>query len=440
MNITDLNPTGQSKLVKMNKLLKEEFGISLKSTPDRENLEKVMETANRALVQIRGSQKKFHLDPEYIKFLGLRDAAETMLQEGNYVKSPAYEAMANSLRTTVQELMDAGYSKDDACAETMNRARMNGAWAFAEDVMSPIIASAATQYVAEYEVANDPALVEFNAAANMSDALIAEMARELNMKVEDTETLAAIAEKISIFAEVSGRTPEAIVEFLNGLNEGDMVSGIQMFGRKIAERKLNDSIQYMHKLRADGKSIEDIAKELSMKPEEVKDAMSKTESIKEAQQAAEAGDIGMFTDIIDSILSEQVDVEQAEVVMAVRSLADDVQSQIERISDMMNKDVPAIADQMRAEQGATAAQQFSDTITSSLNTYLEAAKTCKSGIDSQVMSLSGEAPAQDPGALADTGMDAMPTDDADLDLDAEVDVNEPAASGPEDEPLGRAEV
>ena len=148
----------------------------------------------------------------------------------------------------------------------------------------------------------------------------------------------------------------------------------------------------------------------------------------------------MFNEIIDSILSEQVDVEQAEVVMAVRSLADDVQSQIERISDMMNKDVPAIADQMRAEQGATAAQQFSDTITGSLNTYLEAAKTCKSGIDSQVMSLSGEAPAQDPGALADTGMDAMPTDDADLDLDAEVDVNEPAASGPEDEPLGRAEL
>jgi hypothetical protein len=408
MNITDLNPTGQSKLVKMNKLLKEEFGISLKSTPDRENLEKVMETANRALVQIRGSQKKFHLDPEYIKFLGLRDAAETMLQEGNYVKSPAYEAMANSLRTTVQELMDAGYSKDDACAETMNRARMNGAWAFAEDVMSPIIASAATQYVAEYEVANDPALVEFDAAANMSDALIAEMARELNMKVEDTETLAAIAEKISIFAEVSGRTPEAIVEFLNGLNEGDMASGIQMFGRKVAS-------------------------ENALRNGEV-------DALKEAQEAAQKGDVSMFNEIIDSILSEQVDVEQAEVVMAVRSLADDVQSQIERISDMMNKDVPAIADQMRAEQGATAAQQFSDTITGSLNTYLEAAKTCKSGIDSQVMSLSGEAPAQDPGALADTGMDAMPTDDADLDLDAEVDVNEPAASGPEDEPLGRAEL
>ena len=131
MNITDFNPTGKTKLSKMNKLLKEQFGIKLNGAPERKKLERVMETANSALIQIRGSQKKFHLDPEYIKFLGLRDAAETMIAEGNYVKSPAYEAMANSLRTTIQELMDAGYSKNDACAETMNRARINGTWAIA---------------------------------------------------------------------------------------------------------------------------------------------------------------------------------------------------------------------------------------------------------------------------------------------------------------------
>ncbi len=428
MNITDFNPTGKTKLSKMNKLLKEQFGIKLNGAPERKKLERVMETANSALIQIRGSQKKFHLDPEYIKFLGLRDAAETMIAEGNYVKSPAYEAMANSLRTTIQELMDAGYSKNDACAETMNRARMNGTWAFAEDVMSPIIASAATQYVAEYEVANDPALVEYDAASNMTDALIAEMARELGMKVEDTETLSAIAEKIIMFAEVAGKAPQAIVEFLNGLNEGDMANGIQMFGAKVAEQ---------NKFTGARKAAMDAdEKEFEVGGEKF--------PVKEAREAAIKGDVGMFNDLIDSILKEEVDVEQAEVVMAVRSLADDVQSQIERISDMMNKDVPAIADQMRAEQGASAAQQFSDTMASTLGTYLEGAKACKTAIDSQVMSLSGEAPASDMAGLGDTGaMDAMdaPADSGDdLDLDAPVDSNEPAASGPESEPLGRAEV
>ena len=428
MNITDFNPTGQTKLGKMNKLLKEQFGIKLNSAPERKKLERVMETANRALIQIRGSQKKFHLDPEYIKFLGLRDAAETMINEGNYVKSPAYEAMANSLRTTIQELMDAGYSKNDACAETMNRARMNSTWAFAEDVMSPIIASAATQYVAEYEVANDPALVEYDAASNMTDALIAEMARELGMKVEDTETLSAIAEKISMFAEVAGKAPQAIVEFLNGLNEADMANGIQMFGRKIASE--NKFIYAAKQAKLQGK------KEFELDGEKF--------PVTEAQEAAIKGDVGMFNDLIDSILNEEVDVEQAEVVMAVRSLADDVQSQIERISDMMNKDVPAIADQMRAEQGASQAQQFSDTMSNTLGSYLEGAKACKTAIDSQVMSLSGEAPASDMGGLGDTGaMDAMdaPADASDdLGLDAPADTNEPAASGPESEPLGRAEV
>ena len=428
MNITDFNPTGKTKLGKMNKLLSEQFGIKINGAPERKKLQRVMETANQALIQIRGTQKKFHLDPEYIKFLGLRDAAETMINEGNYVKSPAYEAMANSLRTTIQELMDAGYSKDDACAETMNRARMNGAWAFAEDVMSPIVASAATQYVAEYEVANDPALVEYDAASNMSDALIAEMARELNMRVEDTETLSAIAEKISMFAGVSGKTPESIVEFLNGLNEGDMANGIQMFGRKIAAENGGFNLSAMAAKKAGKKDFEH---------------GGKTFPVKEAQEAARRGDVGMFSDLIDSILNEEVALEQAEVVMAVRSLADDVQSQIERISDMMNKDVPAIADQMRAEQGATVAQQFSDTISGTLGTYLESAKACKGAIDSQVMTLSGEAPAGDMGGLGDTGMDGMdaPADTGgDLDLDAPVDTNEPAASGPEDSPLGRSEV
>ena len=428
MNITDFNPTGKTKLGKMKKLLSEQFGIKINGAPERKKLQRVMETANQALIQIRGTQKKFHLDPEYIKFLGLRDAAETMINEGNYVKSPAYEAMANSLRTTIQELMDAGYSKDDACAETMNRARMNGAWAFAEDVMSPIVASAATQYVAEYEVANDPALVEYDAASNMSDALIAEMARELNMRVEDTETLSAIAEKISMFAGVSGKTPESIVEFLNGLNEGDMANGIQMFGRKIAAENGGFNLSAMAAKKAGKKDFEH---------------GGKTFPVKEAQEAARRGDVGMFSDLIDIILNEEVDVEQAEVVMAVRSLADDVQSQIERISDMMNKDVPAIADQMRAEQGATVAQQFSDTISGTLGTYLESAKACKGAIDSQVMTLSGEAPAGDMGGLGDTGMDGMdaPADTGgDLDLDAPVDTNEPAASGPEDSPLGRSEV
>ena len=401
MNITDFNPTGKTKLGKMNKLLSEQFGIKINGAPERKKLERIMETANQALIQIRGTQKKFHLDPEYIKFLGLRDAAETMIAEGNHAQSPAYQAMAESLRQTVRELMDAGYGSDDACAECMNRARMNASWAFGEDVMGPIITNAATQYIAEFENHDVPALEDFDTASSMSDALVAEMASVLGLRVSDSQTLESIAEQIGMFAEASGRSSQGIVEFLNGLNERDLAAGIGMFNKSAPQGN----------------------------------------PLREAQEAASRGDVGMFNDLIDSILNEEVALEQAEVVMAVRSLADDVQSQIERISDMMNKDVPAIADQMRAEQGATVSQQFSDTISGTLGTYLESAKACKSSIDSQVMTLSGEAPAGDMGGLGDTALDAPAIDGGSaVDMDAPVDTNEPAAAGPEDEPLGRSEV
>ena len=401
MNITDFNPTGKTKLGKMNKLLSEQFGIKINGAPERKKLERIMETANQALIQIRGTQKKFHLDPEYIKFLGLRDAAETMIAEGNHAQSPAYQAMAESLRQTVRELMDAGYPSNDACAECMNRARMNGSWAFGEDVMGPIITNAASQYIAEFENQNVPALEDFDTASSMSDALVAEMASVLGLRVADPQTLESIAEQIGVFAEASGRSSQGIVEFLNGLNERDLAAGIGMFNKSAPQGN----------------------------------------PLREAQEAASRGDVGMFNDLIDSIHNEEVALEQAEVVMAVRSLADDVQSQIERISDMMNKDVPAIADQMRAEQGATVAQQFSDTISGTLGTYLESARACKSGIDSQVMTLSGEAPAGDMGGLGDTALDAPAIDGGSaVDMDAPVDTNEPSAAGPEDEPLGRAEV
>jgi hypothetical protein len=139
------------------------------------------------------------------------------------------------------------------------------------------------------------------------------------------------------------------------------------------------------------------------------------------------------------MINEEVDVEQAEVVMAVRALADDVQDQIERSGRMMNEDVPAIADKMRGEMGAQAAQSFVDSVNGLLATHIEATKSVKAGLDSAVGSMTGE---EMVGGLGDTG--ELGTGGlAEPDMPEEeptMDVNEPAAAGPEEEPLGRAEV
>ena len=233
-------------------------------------------------------------------------------------------------------------------------------------------------------------------------------------------------EKLGLFSQVSGKSRDSVVGFLNGLDEDALPGGIQMFGRKVAEQNKftgarKDAIAHGKKeFEVDGKKYA---------------VTGDTED--EKKQAKES----MFDDLINDILNEEVDVEQAEVVMAVRALADDIQDQIERLGRMMNEDVPAIADQMRAEMGASQAQQWADATTGTLNGYMEAAKGAKAAMDSQVAGLSGE---EQVGGLGDTGMED-PALGGDMGMDAEMPAEEPiddvpAAAGPEEEPLGRAEI
>ena len=143
------------------------------------------------------------------------------------------------------------------------------------------------------------------------------------------------------------------------------------------------------------------------------------------------------------IPSEEVNVEEAEVIMAARALADDVQDMIARLGKMVNEDLPAIQDQMRAELGAEVAASFQDSMVSAVDGHLAQTKATKQSMDDAIGMLSGEAP-MDSGMMADEPMDA-PVDNMDAEVDAMVepdamDVNDPAAAGPEEEPLGRAPV
>ena len=151
----------------------------------------------------------------------------------------------------------------------------------------------------------------------------------------------------------------------------------------------------------------------------------------------------MFDDIIDDMLAEEVNVEEAEVIMAARALADDVQDMIARLGKMVNEDLPAIQDQMRAELGAEVAASFQDSMVSAVDGHLAQTKATKQMMDDAIGTLSGDAP-MDSGMMADEPMDApMDVDvpvDAEAPVDDAMDVNDPAAAGPEEEPLGRAPV
>ena len=431
MKINNFNKTGYDKVKELNSYLKENHGVKVSGFHPKAKLEKVREQAQQHVITLRNTNKKFNLDPEYAKYLGVRDVIDVILESGLYADSPALEGMKSEIYANVQNLMDSGYTMDEASKQCMNNFRQDSRYAYDDEFVLPIVLKAAKDYMescgSKHESVEEELTEEPN--TDLNEYLLRELAKECGVDIEDNTSLEAIEEKIGLFAEVSGKSRDAVVGFLNGLEEDAVVGGIQMFGKKVAEQNKftgarKDAIAAgKDEFEVDGKTYK----------------ITGDTSDEEAQAKKES----MFDDIIDDMLAEEVNVEEAEVIMAARALADDVHDMIARLGKMVNEDLPAIQDQMRAELGAEVAASFQDSMVSAVDGHLAQTKATKQSMDDAIGMLSGEAP-MDSGMMADEPMDA-PVDNMDAEVDAmaepdAIDVNDPAAAGPEEEPLGRAPV
>ena len=412
MKIANFNQTPLDRIKKMNDYLKENHGVKVTGFHTKNKLETVREKAEMHVVRLRNTNKKFNIDPEYAEYLGVRDVIDTMLEEGVYADSPALEGMRQELNAEVQNLMDGGYTVDEACAETMNRYRQDPRYAYDDEFVLPIVIKAAKAY----ESSCNRESIE----SDINEPVLRELAKEVGIDLDTVENYDAIEEKLGTFADVSGKSRDAVVGFLNGLELDSITPGIQMFGAKIGEQnKFTGARQ---------DAIEKGEKEFEVDGKTYKVSGDTSDEEKQAKKESK-----MFDDIVDEMIAEEVEVEQAEVVMAIRALADDVQNHIERIGRMVNEDIPAIADQMVAEFGVDQAGQIKDQMEQALQALLDANKVGKDGVDAVVGQLTGM------GSLADAGAPMDAPVDAEAPVDAPVD-NVPAAAGPEAEPLGRAEV
>ena len=98
MFLKEFNLTGQTKIEKINTLLQEEYGVSIKAGfPKKQKLEAIREKSEMAIIKLKSNSKQFQLEPEYAKFLGIKDVVTTMLSEGQYAESPAYMEMKEYL-------------------------------------------------------------------------------------------------------------------------------------------------------------------------------------------------------------------------------------------------------------------------------------------------------------------------------------------------------
>ena len=352
---------------------------------------------------------------------------------------------------------------------------------------------------------------------SLNELAIRGLAEEMGINIEDVESYNHITDKVNLFAGISGKSPETIVQFLNGLDEETLPKGIKYFGAQVAEanafvkarrdaikagkkefevdgkvykvtgdtsQELEEAINELEKIseygprpNADakvGKALKDIGRKVSKGLDKVvpKDAellQKGAKAISNNPALAGAGTLGLgalaayggykglkklmgkdkkkesmfdegyLDNILDDMLAEEIEsVEEAEVVMAVRALADDIQDHVERLGRMANEDLPAIADQMVNEYGAQQAEQFRVNVEQILDQALESSKSAKEGLSGIVNGMTG----QDVNVSNIGDMEPeSPVDDNMDDLeDIAVSDNEPALSGPEEEPLGRAPV
>jgi len=429
MFLKEFNQKGVKKIAKVNKMLKEEFGVSLKTAgfPKKAKLDSLLETANASINKIKSVNTKFQQELEYAKFLGIKDVVQTMINEGMYAESPAHGEMKEMINASVCNLMDSGYTMDEACGECMNQYRMDSRFAYDDEHVMPIILSAAKSYVESCGMKHESIEEEgeYIPETDLNDSLLRELAKECGVELSGTESLEAIEEKLESFAKVTEKSRDAVVGFLNGLEEDAVGNGIKMFGAKVAEQN-----------KFTGARKDAIAKgekKFTVDGEEY-DVTGDAKDEKKNEGT-------MFDSLVDDMINEEVEgtsIEEAEVVMAVRALADDIQGHVEEIGRMTNESLPAIADQMRGEMGAQAAATFADSVNGLLATYIEASKGAKAGIDNAIGGLIGAGTVvnSDGMGLGDTAdLGAAP---AEVGLEEPVmDVNVPAAAGPEEEPLGR---
>ena len=429
MFIRDFNQQGQNKITKINKLLSEEFGMSIKSSyPKKEKLQTILEMSDKAIIKLKDTTKNFQLEPEYAKYLGIKDVMKTMISEGMYAESPAYVEMKEKLCAEVQNLMDSGCTESEAVSQCMNTFRKNPNYCHDDEHILPIVMMAAKDYM-EGGCGTHESLEEIATEgpdSELNEKLLSELAKEIGIELTNHDSMSAIEEKLNMFAEVTGKSRDSVVGFLNGLEEDAVVQGIKFFGAKVRESN----------------AFVDARREAIKNDEDEFTVGGKTYKVT-GDTSDEKKNESMFDSIIDEMLSEEVEsVEEAEVVMAVRALADDIQDHVERLGRMVNEDLPAIADQMVNEFGADQAATFKSEAEAVLNSALESSKQAKDGVNGLVGSITGEdmgLGGDDMGSIEDPLGADSPIDDMDM-PEPEMDINEPAAAGPTDEPLGRAPV
>ena len=133
--------------------------------------------------------------------------------------------------------------------------------------------------------------------------------------------------------------------------------------------------------------------------------MAKKESVEEAM------------DVLKSVLAGNMallegEFDQAAAVVAARDMVDTLQDFVQKLSKMMNEDLPALQDVMRNELGQAQADAFVQAANGALQPFLDQAKQTRQSLDSAARAAAGDQSAAQPGPM-DMGVGAPPPEGGD---------------------------
>lgn len=168
-----------------------------------------------------------------------------------------------------------------------------------------------------------------------------------------------------------------------------------------------------------------------------------------AQAAARRKGIVMKENLVKRLRTLlETEVSQAEVMMAAKGFAQELQEMIEKIGRLQNEDLPPVTDQMRETYGTESASGFQTQIYGALQSVMDSLYSAKSQVDDAVSNMASTGQF-DAGTDMDKdmGLDADPMDEPEIAMDPDLDNIEAdldAEAGDEfgaddsEEPLGRA--
>ena len=125
---------------------------------------------------------------------------------------------------------------------------------------------------------------------------------------------------------------------------------------------------------------------------------------------------GMDMAIEKKKLEESADLDQAEVLLAAKQMADDLQKMAENLASMQVEDLMSIHNAMKEQVGTAEADAFNSSAEAAIGSALEAVKSANEQVGNAVLTAQGMAP-----ETTDMDMPVEPEGDMDMDLDAPVD-------------------